>query len=229
MDRSFSGELRMSRPCSVLLLLGTTFTHCACARAGIILETDFFSSIPHTLVTFQVDGSGNPVDVNDSPYWRFMPLDEYASLGFTFSPGLSSGVAWVKVNDVDEMMPPGLAALDNHGDFNINFTVPVRAFGFFVGHATSYPTPAFEAYSVDGQLIETAYFEGDAIDQTVGLQDFGFLGIVSTEPITRIHVTGDIAGLDNFRYSQIPEPATVSLLLVGGLWFVRRHAAVRAS
>lgn len=186
-----------------------------------ILDDDYFASLPHTLITFETDAAGNPVDVSQLPYYQIMPWDEYAAFGFTFSAGASPGVAWVYSSSLGG--PPGEVALsatgtDNLGDFLIEFSVPVRSFGFWVYHNTTRPgVPMFEAFNGSDPL-DTAYFEGSAIDGTAGQIDYGFLGVAAGQDITVVHVGGDVAGLDNFMFSAVPEPATLSLIALGA-WF----------
>ncbi len=193
-------------------------------QAGIILEADFFSGIPHTLVTFETDGNGNPVILSNGDS-RPMPFDEYAALGFTFNPVIE----WV--NDAGEGFDAAQAIGGSpeisvpsatKDDYFINFSVPVRAFGFWtVNNNTVGITPVFEAYGANG-LIETVSFEGDAIDGTIGRADYGFLGIVADEYITGIHTTKEATIFDNFMFSSVPEPATLLLLGLGVLMLRRR-------
>lgn len=56
------------------------------AGADPISDAAFFNPLPHTLVTFEVDGAGRPLNIAESIAVQ-MPADEYASLGITFSPG----------------------------------------------------------------------------------------------------------------------------------------------
>jgi PEP-CTERM motif-containing protein len=208
------------------LILGTTP-----ARAAIVLDSDFFLGIPHTLLTFETDGSGSPVVLGGGNFTYFEG-NEYAHLGFTFAPGVSEGVAWVGGYLNMEPIPGGtpeiaLAARDNNGDFFIDFSIPVRSFGFLVIHGSSRPgIPAFEAYSSD-DLVQTVRFQGDAINGITDGVDYGFLGIALDQDITRVHVTGDVASLDNFTFSPVPEPAALSLLLLGtGFMAVRKRNRV---
>jgi hypothetical protein len=194
-------------------------------RAGVILEADFFSGISHTLVTFETDGSGNPVSLNNGEI-RPMPFDEYVTLGFTFNPE----IMWV--NDAGDGFDAAQAiggSPENSisewfsNNFFINFSVPVRAFGFWVvNNNTARVTPVFEAYGSHG-LIETVRFEGAAIDGTIGIADYGFLGIVADEYITSIHTTKEATIFDNFMFSSVPEPATLLLLALGAVMVRRKQ------
>jgi len=160
-----------------------------------------------------------------------MPADEYAHYGFTFEPDIS----WV--NDIGPLFdeaqviggsPEIAIPAGQEDEFNINFSFPVRAFGFWVINNPGQeddPNPAliFEAYGADG-LIEKVTFERDAIDGVIqDSAEYGFLGIASDQLITSIHLTKAAAVLDNFTYSPIPEPATVVLLGLGCLALLRKR------
>jgi hypothetical protein len=193
-------------------------------RAGIILDADFFSGIPHTLVTFEADGSGNPVNLYNGET-RPMPFDEYATLGFTFNPEIiwvnDKGVNFDAAQAIGGSPENSISAWNNN--FFINFSVPVQVFGFWVvNNNKARVTPVFEAYGANG-LIETVRFEGAAIDGTIGIADYGFLGIVADEGITGIHTTKEATIFDNFMFSAIPEPATILLLALGSLFLTRRR------
>ena len=209
---------------SMLLSLGIiAFT--VPVRAGVILEADFFSGIPHTLVEFETDGSGNPVEL-DQGDWRNMPADEYASLGFTFQTNMIWGndaspdfdVAQTIGGSPDIMIMP----MPLGEDILITFSVPVRSFGFWMINNISRPTPILEAYGYGPTgLIERVRFEGVAIDGTVGAAVYGFLGITADKNIHSIYITNTAPELDNFMFSSIPEPATLLLLALGAV-MVRR-------
>jgi hypothetical protein len=212
-----------------LAVVGTFLVCAGAARAGIIVDADFFSDMLRTLVTFELDGSGEPVTLGSGNF-TFFENDEYADLGFTFAPGVSPGVAWVGAYDDAEAVggspPIALAARDNVGDFFIDFWVPVRAFGFFVMRGKAVEgVLTFEVYH-DGGLVGMARFEGEAIDRTSGPSDYGFLGIAVGQDIDRIHVTGGVAGLDNFTFSPVPEPCTVLLLATGGIALLLRRRSL---
>jgi len=219
----------------VVVLGAITLTHLP-AKAVSILDDDFFSGIPHTLVTFETDGSGNPVVLDEGGH-RDLPDDEYAALGFTFD--LDWGLPFMTLEWVNDGSPDFDAAQAIGGSpenlitrnglyengFSIVFSVPVRAFGLWVVMNNTYPnvpSPTFEAYG-DGGLIETVLFEGPAIDGSIGIADYGFLGIVAEENISHFHIATVVTGYDNFMFSPVPEPATISLVAIGALVMLRRR------
>jgi len=201
------------------------------ASALIIRDSDFFSGTTHMVITFETDGMGNKLNIAEGQE-QSMPSDEYAHYGFTFEPDIS----WA--NDAsqgfDEAQAiggsPEIGIPAGPDDFIINFSFPVRAFGFWVINnptATNEPSPnlTLQAYGDNG-LLEEVTFEGEAIDGVIGSRaEYGFLGIASEKFITSIHVTKGAAMLDNFTYSPIPEPATVILLGLGFLALLRKRPA----
>ena len=195
-----------------IIVAAMTITHHA--RGRTIPDVAYFTRLPHTLITFEQRGNGNPTPVaNATP----LPANEYVASGFTFAPGLSPGVAWINdpspSTDAAQALGGSLqlavGATDNQGDFFIHFTPrPVSAFGFWVQHSNErLGIPTFDAIGAHG-ILESAFFTGSVLDGTFGNIDYGFLGIaVATIPIQTIHVRGDVALLDNFRFIAVPEPA----------------------
>jgi len=168
------------------------------ASAMIITDSDFFSGTTHMVITFETDGLGNKLDIA----WgqtQSMPADEYAHYGFTFEPDIS----WV--NDAspefDEAQAiggsPEIGIPAGVNDFTINFSFPVRAFGFWVINNPDpkdglYTLPENEPYTLpedepypyltlqaygDNGLIEEVIFEGDAIDDVIVSHDDVGIGI----------------------------------------------------
>lgn len=222
----------MKKGALTYLALAAVLTICGRpASATIITDPNFFSGITHIVITFETDGFGNILNLE----WgqsKPMPADEYALYGFTFEPDIS----WVNDGgyEFDEAQviggtPEIAIPAGDEDDFIINFSSPVRAFGFWVinNNDTSnepYPYLSLEAYGEDG-LIEEAIFEGEAVDGVIGDRtEYGFLGIDSEEFITSVHVTKGAAMLDNFTFSPIPEPATIILLGLGLLAILRKRS-----
>ena len=199
------------------------------ASATVILDSDFFSGTTHMLITFETDGMGNLIDLGRGDYLS-MPSDEYAHYGFTFEPDISwvndAGSEFDEAQAIGGSPEIGIPGADD--DFIINFSVPVRAFGFWVinnPNPDSAPHLTLQAYGDNG-LIEEAIFEGDAIDGAIGNSaEYGFLGIASKKFITSIHVTKGATMLDNFTFSPIPEPATFLILGLGCLALLRKRPA----
>jgi hypothetical protein len=193
------------------------------AAATTITDVAYFTNRAHTLVTFEQRGNGNPTSTANA---TLLPVDEYSQWGFTFAPGLSPGVAWINdpsgssdaAQAVGGSLHMGIAATDNQGDFFIHFAPrPITAFGFWVQHTRERSgIPTFDAVGASG-VLERALFSGPAIDGRFGNIDYGFLGMVFAMPIQSIHVRGDIALLDNFRFITVPEPGGAELSWLIGL------------
>jgi len=215
------------------------------ASATVILDPNFFSGTTHMVITFETDGLGNKLKLEEG-LSQLMPSDEYAHYGFTFEPAIS----WVndlspsfdEAQAIGGSLEIGIPAGDED-DFTINFSFPVRAFGFWVINNSTpqfdepYPYLTLEAYGADG-LIEEVTFEGDAIDGVIETiyenklgddmgnnAEYGFLGIASYQFIKSVHVTKGATMLDNFTYSPIPEPATIILLGLGCIVILKKRSA----
>ena len=198
------------------------------ASAMVILDSDFFSGTTHMLITFETDGMGYKLNIAEGQT-QLMPPDEYAHYGFTFEPDISwvndASPAFDEAQAIGGSPEIGIPGARND-DFTINFSVPIRAFGFWVinnPNPESAPHLTLQAYGDDG-LIEEATFEGDAIDGVIGNEaEYGFLGIASDQFITSIHITQGAAMLDNFTFSPIPEPATFLIFGLGCLALLRKR------
>jgi len=209
---------------SIIVLGIFLFIFSPSAFAEVILDANFFSTIPHSLVTFETDGSGLPVLLMPGES-RSMPYDEYAALGFTFNPSIK----WVNDSGFSTDAAQAIGGSPHNGipsalsdDYFIHFSVPVRAFGFWVTNNSTVPEiPTFEAYGANG-LIETVQFTGAAIDGTIRMIEYGFLGIMADQDITDVHTTKDATMFDNFMYSAVPEPATLLLLGLGAVILRRK-------
>jgi hypothetical protein len=186
-------------------------------RADVLGDASYFNAIPHTLVTFEVDGSGNPVILFNGSS-QSMPVNEYAGLGFTFNVpvswvndgGVSFDAAQAIGGSPENAIPGG-----SNDFFRILFTNPVKAFGFWVvNNNTASPTPQFTALDELNQPIEQAVFQGALIDGSIGAADYGFMGISSTTPIHAVEILKQATIFDNFRFAVVPEPASSVIFLV---------------
>ena len=186
------------------------------ARADVISDAAFFTPIPHTLVTFDVDGAGNTVNLAQGQSTA-MPAAEYASLGITFNPAVN----WVNDGDADfdaaqaigGSVPIAIPS-GSHPAFRIQFSTPVHAFGFWVVDNANVTTrPRFTALNGLSQTIEQVTFTGGLVDGTIGIARYGFMGISSPTAIAAIDITKQATIFDNFYFSAVPEPASAAALL----------------
>ena len=87
--------------------------------------------------------------------------------------------------------------------------------------STLYPTPLtvpFVGYRPDGSTVTTKFTTDGIIDGTGPLADFQtFYFGPSFADLVRVEIPTYGWSLDNMVFSQVPEPATSALLLVGGL------------
>lgn len=196
------------------------------AHASPILDATFFDSIPTTLIDFETDGSGGPVALLNGQSMA-MPAGAYSSLGVTFDPSVS----WVNEGNaiIDGAQALGgspeiaipAADMDN---FSIEFSVPVRSFGFWVvNNGATSARPTFTAYDAADNPLETVTFDGAAIDGAVGTIEYGFLGITRPEAIARVAISKDFAIFDDLRFSPIPGAGGASLGALSGLALALRR------
>jgi hypothetical protein len=205
------------------LFLGLSVT---VANAIVIKDANFFDSIPHTLIDFETDGLGYPIVLGQGACQDFYGPDEYAAQGVVFDQILS----WTNDMNADFDAAQAIGGSPDisipspsQDEFIMYFTNPVRAFGFWVINNNTVETvPVFTAKNAGGEVLETVTFEGDIIDGNTGVADYGFMGIYAGEDIASVEITKDATDFDNLMFSDIPEPASMALLAVGGLALLRR-------
>ena len=215
---------------ALLMLLGFADR----ALGDPITDVSFFSSIPHASIIFNTNGAGQSVSLSPTRN-RLMPADEYITLGVRFNPFVSNaGAAWSYDGSPDfqaalraggsapiSLIPRGDAAI-----FDVVFTNPVSAFGFFVvDNNTHSAIPTFTALDANGVPIESVTFSSAFTQGTIGIASYGFMDISSSgNLITTARVMSGPFGftLDDLRFSSatqqvtpVPEPASVLLLGTG--------------
>ena len=219
----------MNRAAAVCTLLAAG---ASVAWAGTISDASFFSSISHTLITFETYGDGTTQVVVAPGGRATLYYDEYTDWGVEFDRDLS----YVNDDGPDFDAAQAIGGSPEIGmpyatedSFSLIFTTPVRAFGYWVINNNTVTTiPTFVAKNSTGGTIETVTFEGAMIDGTIGVADYGFMGIWASEDIASVDITKDAAMFDNLMFSNVPEPAAASMLALGGaLLFARRRRAQR--
>lgn len=202
------------------------------AGAALITDASYFDGIPTTVINFETDGAGNPITLIQGQR-QAMPSDAYAPQGVAF---VGTNMSWV--NDGNSAfdaaqsiggsptvsIPSSVCNL-----FTMTFSVPVRAFGFFVvNNRTADPIgPTFVARDAQGNVLDTASWDAKFIDGTITtpntVADYGFMGITASDLIASVTVTKQAAIMDDLRFSPVPTPGAVALSGVAGLVGLRRR------
>jgi MYXO-CTERM domain-containing protein len=247
-------EILVRRRCArvrlILAAAGAAAT-CTVANADPVTDRAFFGP-EATVIDFERRWDGTQVvsaDLDPLLEGETMPLpaNEYASLGVTFGTDLW----WVNDGTAAFDAAQILSGLAGQGgsqslsipstwldSFDLHFTTPVDAFGFFVADNWSEPKRAavvFEAYDASDNLIDVAIFGGAFVDDTVSVLNttaaYGFMGISRNDeqnPIARVSITKGAAILDDLVFTQVPTPGAVGMLgLAGALSSIRRRRAPR--
>lgn len=188
------------------------------AQASVIDSASFFTSIPHTLIDFETDHNGDPLDLIDGQS-QVMPTTAYQSMGLIFV----TPIRWVNDGSAAFDAAQGVGGSPDHAIpssfhnvFEMSFTVPVRAMGMWVvNNADASTLPTFVAYDSANQVIDTAVFSGPLVDGTVTVggttAQYGFMGILADRDIARVEITKQFAILDDLRFSAVPAPGGVGL------------------
>jgi hypothetical protein len=228
---SVSRHAHSLRPCLAAAALASALT--GLARADVITDPSFFNPYPTTVINFETTGAGAPVTLIDGQTLA-MPTTAYAPQGVTFT-GVGSSVYWVNDGnaafDAAQLVggsPNNSIPSSLTNQFTMTFSVPVRAFGFFVANnRTADPAgPLFVARDINGTIIGSAQFGAQFIDGTFTapntVADYGFMGILTATNIASVTVTKQAAILDDLRFCQVPAPGALALSAAGGLVLLRR-------
>lgn len=207
--------------CSLVALLGRP------VWADAIDDASFFDSIRHTLITFETDGEGLPVIVPSGSVIP-MPSDEYSAFGILLGPSVGWANDAAPTFDAAQAIGGSLPnAITGFVDvFDLVFTVPVHAFGFWVVNNDSVSTlPMFLAFDANDNAIEAVVFEGGLVDGTIGVAEYGFMGISSAVEIGRVRISKEATIFDNLMFSAVPAPGALGLLTVAcfATWRRSRH------
>jgi uncharacterized protein (TIGR03382 family) len=223
-----TGSLR-----SLAILAGMVGLASQSASAAIISDVSFFEPISHTLIDFETDDSGNPIELLQAQSAP-MPLDAYDALGVTFSS--PSGMRWTNDGnapfDAAQLVGgSGTVSIPSTfvNTFTITFSVPVRSFGMFVvnNRLRDAAGPTFLVRDTMGMTLELIQFTSDFYDGQFSnantLADYGFLGGTYDVDIGSIEVVKTHAIFDDVRFAQIPSPGTLALGGLGLLAAARRR------
>ncbi len=196
------------------------------AGATPIDTRDFFNPYSPTITTWENDGSGVPVTLLEGES-RNLPAAEYLSRGFMFS----QPIAWVNdangsFNGAQALVgtPNNAIPSASFNTFDILFTDGTDAFGFVVvNNISATVLPSFTAYDAQNQAIQTVTWGPSFIDGTLGVAQYGFMGIYSPDAkIARVSVIKQFAILDDFLFATVPTPGAAGILGLGLLTLGRR-------
>lgn len=243
--RGGSAPLRLDRLAAAGVILGAS----GAAFASPITDRSYFGP-GSTLITFEDQGNGNPVVSPDlDPLIQgetlTLPASEYASLGVTFDRDLM----WVNDGNtlfdaavtLSEMAGQGGSPIlsipsDSIDAFDILFSTPVNAFGFFVAHNTTEVQRSgvtFTAYDEFDNVVDFQAFGGAFVDNTLQNANtsvaYGFMGIArdsGQNPITRVTVNKGWAILDDLVFTPVPTPGSMGLFGAAGLIAARRRRRI---
>lgn len=148
--------------------------------------------------------------------------NQFLGLVFSNATVLTSGI------DLNEFEFPPFSGtnvvFDDGGPISILFSAPVFSVGGYFTYVTPVTIAAFDALNNPLGSISSTFLNNLALSGDPGSSPNEFLQLNSVSGISGITITGDPFGssftLDNLTYSTtspIPEPSTVSLILVGGL------------
>ena len=215
-----TGSNKRAVTAAVGVVVATMLASACTAGAAPISDAAFFNPLSHTLVTFEVDGAGNPLNIAESGAVQ-MPAGEYASLGITFNPAITwvndSGADFEAAQAIGGSAPVAIPDFLEDA-FRIQFSPPVHAVGFWVVDNTGRPTrPQFTALDGALQTIEQVTFTGGFVDGTIGVAAYGFMGITSTTPIAAVDIVKDATNFDSFRFSTVPEPSAAAAAALCGM------------
>lgn len=164
----------------------------------------------------------------DKAQWESALGGQFLTEDFSDSV-LNDGVSFVStesghINPAEECYQDVLASLSQNEPMTTwSFTPEIAAYG---GDWTL-GGPGGSGNSLLVSIADSSFYVG-AISNNYGGEFWGF---ISDTPFTSVRLVGGAGSnqqnyrLDNMVYSQVPEPATMSLLTLGGLVLIRRRTA----
>jgi uncharacterized protein (TIGR03382 family) len=193
------------------------------AAAGVITDKAEFNAFPRTLITFETRGGGVPVNLPDGATLS-MPPAEYTGVGLTFNPVVQwvndAGADFEAAQAVGGSPEIGIAPFAGAGPFNLDFFAGnTRSVGLLViwnNTAPAATAPTLRAFGAGNILLETVQLGPAYRDGTVGVADYGFLGLFNAQPILRLEIAGASAIYDDLILSPetIPAPGGGAVLVL---------------
>lgn len=173
------------------------------------LSHETFLSNPTSIMQGAATISNSTMTIYDTDFSN-------CALGTSGYSGASDGVKGMCVTD-----GPGYS-----DTVTITFNTPVIDFGAYWAAATSpaQGNPALISLSffdVSNQLIDTEAFSYSRSSNVDGLLEWH--GWSSTVPLKRITYSEDRVAIDGLQANPVPEPATVGLFCLAGMFLLRRR------
>ncbi len=203
------------------------------AWGAVITDRAFFGPYPSTTIDFETRGNGAPLTgLTNGPLVTgetvAMPANEYAAQGIQFNTPVNwvnDGNASFDAAQIFAGSPIVSIPSSTVNTFTFTFMVPVRAFGFFVANnRVDHPSgPTMVARDSGGNIIEMAQWGAQFIDGSVGVADYGFMGIFTDGLITSVTITKQSAIFDDLIFAEVPTPGAAFVLLAGGLGMTARR------
>jgi len=194
--------------------------HATSSSASPINDASYFATLPHVLIDFDTYADGTPLGFPNDTVTNMSPV-QYLSKGVL----ISLDFAWDSgaIPDFAAARAIGGSPLFDLMIFSqphrpvVTFTNDVSAFGFWViADRSRSGLTRFDAYDAHQQLIETVSFGPTFIDGTIGIAQFGFMGIAAPG-IHSVVVTssspsiGVYAVFDNLTFTTVPEPSSPAM------------------
>jgi len=151
--------------------------------------------------------------------------NQFAALGLLFSNTMAI-TAGITLNEFE--FPPRSGdnvVFDDGGSIIISFSpLPVVSFGGYFTYLTPVTLTAFDALNNPVNSVSSAFLSNLALSGDLGSTPNELLQVSVPGGISQVMITGDPAGgsftLDDATFAPIPEPGTLSLLIIGSLAFI---------
>lgn len=151
--------------------------------------------------------------------------NQFAALGLLFS-NATAITAGITLNEFE--FPPRSGdnvVFDDGGSIIISFSpLPVASFGGYFTYLIPVTLTAYDALNNPVNSVSSAFLSNLALSGDLRSSPNELLQVSVPGGISQVMITGDPAGgsftLDDATFAPIPEPGTLSLLIIGSLAFI---------